>query len=82
MIFGSLEKTTRYLISAQDHLIHEVVTTTGHDGKKGTSRVTLNSLRIDVPIDDSTFQWTPPPSAVPLQMPKDFMTPMRKGLRR
>ena len=58
--------TWRYYISADDELVHRVVTTTSHEGKASTRVVHLDNVRINRTIDDEKFRWTPPFDAAPL----------------
>jgi outer membrane lipoprotein-sorting protein len=55
--------TTRYYISPKDNLIHGTLTTFKDGDATFTTSIRLKNLQADVPIDDSTFQWTPPATA-------------------
>jgi outer membrane lipoprotein-sorting protein len=55
--------TTRYFISSKDHLIHQLVTSFKEGDATFTTSVRLKNVRTDLPIDDASFQWTPPATA-------------------
>jgi outer membrane lipoprotein-sorting protein len=72
--------TTRYFISTKDHLVHWVMITTKREsGKTGTSWAKLKNIRTNVPVGESAFRWTPPPTAGPLQLPSGITLPMGNG---
>jgi len=55
------KKITRYFISPNDNLIHQVVTITERpDGTAATTWATLKNVQLNTPVDETTFQWTPP----------------------
>jgi outer membrane lipoprotein-sorting protein len=69
-------KTTRYFISPRDDLIHRVVSTTKtKSGETVTKWIHLKNISTDAPADESTFQWEPPPTAAPLQLPAGITLP-------
>jgi outer membrane lipoprotein-sorting protein len=74
------KKTTRYFISPTDHLVHRVVTTTERkDGQTATAWSMLKNVQPDVAIEETAFQWSPPSTASPLQLPPDLQLPAGKG---
>jgi len=74
------KRTTRYFISPQDNLIHRVVNTTEQgDGKTGTVWSTLRNVQTNAPLDEAAFQWAPPSTAGPLQLPSGISLPIGKG---
>jgi outer membrane lipoprotein-sorting protein len=71
---------TRYFISPNDNLIHQVVTVMERaDGTTATTWVTLKNVRLNEPVDETTFQWIPPPTAGPLQLPSGIPLPVGEG---
>src|SRR5947207_7349169 len=76
-----LDRTVRYFISPKDKLIHRVaVLTKRESGGVATTWASLKNLRTDEPVDESVFQWTPPPTAKPLQLPEGVALPIGGGL--
>jgi outer membrane lipoprotein-sorting protein len=69
-------KTTRYFISPRDDLIHRVVSTSKTKrGETVTKWTHLKNISTDAPVDESTFQWEPPSTAAPLQLPGGITLP-------
>src|SRR5262249_43193352 len=70
------KRITRYFISPNDSVIHQVVTITERtDGTAATTWVTLKNVRLNEPVDETIFQWIPPPNAGPLQLPSGLPLP-------
>jgi outer membrane lipoprotein-sorting protein len=91
---GPRKFTLRYFISDRDHLIHQTVTTFVDEAGTTTNVSRLKNVQTDAPIDDATFRWTPPATAllvpptladfekklVPVGQPApDFNLPMPQG---
>jgi len=73
-------QTTRYFVSPQDHLVHRVVTTIKvRSGETATTSANLKNIRTNIPIDESAFRWTLPPTAGPLQLPSGITLPLGNG---
>jgi outer membrane lipoprotein-sorting protein len=78
-----VSSTTRYFISPIDHLVHRVMITTKlESGKTETSWASLKNIRTNVPVGETVFRWTPPPTAGPLQLPSGITLPMGNGSSR
>jgi outer membrane lipoprotein-sorting protein len=62
--------TWRFFISPKDNLVHRVDTI--NKGPNGDSLVTLTlkNLRVNAPVADTTFRWTPPRDAKELPQPR------------
>lgn len=62
--------TSRYFISAKDNLVHRLDFT--GKGPAGENKVTLalKNLRVNAPVADATFRWTPPQDAKELPQPR------------
>jgi outer membrane lipoprotein-sorting protein len=74
-------KTTRYFISPEDRLIHQVVSTIEDEsGKATTTWAKFKNARVDEPIDESAFRWMLPPTARPAELPSGITLPTEKNV--